>query len=408
MKLATKDFGRHWDAIARGAVEILPEEDLKKKLLRSIETDTPLRVKAGFDPTAPDLHLGHTVLLHKMRHFQELGHQVIFLIGDFTARIGDPTGRSATRPPLGPEEIEKNAKTYKEQVFKILDAGTAELRYNSEWMDKMGAADMVRLASHRTVARILERDDFEKRYKSGQDIALHEFLYPFIQGYDSVALKADVELGGQDQKFNLLMGRHLQTAYGQEQQALVMMPLLVGLDGVQKMSKSYGNSIGITESPTDMFGKVMSISDQMMVNYYELLSSVPVEEFKKLQAGMASGKLNPKEAKERLAEEIVSRYHGADAGRAAREEFNKVHAKGGVPDEIAELRVKSRAGKRRLVDLLVEGGLAESNADAKRKIKQGGVTLGGERVDDIQLELGPSGQYLVKAGKRHFSRIIFE
>ncbi|MEW6776827.1 MAG: tyrosine--tRNA ligase, partial [Bdellovibrionota bacterium] len=388
---------------------VLPEEDLKKKIRHSIETGKPLRVKAGFDPTAPDLHLGHTVLLHKLRHFQELGHQVIFLIGDFTAMIGDPSGRSATRPPLSKEEILKNAKTYQDQVFKILDKSKTEVRFNSEWMEKMSAADLVRLSSHYTVARILERDDFSKRYKAAQPISIHEFLYPLVQGYDSVALQADVELGGQDQRFNLLVGRAIQEAHGNKHpQALVMMPLLVGLDGVQKMSKSYGNSIGITEPPSDMFGKVMSVSDELMLSFYELLSSISAEEFSRVKADVKSGAMNPKAAKEKLAHEMVARYHGKDAADAAQAEFNRVHGKkGGIPDDLPVFKF-SKGEKCRIDKLLVETKTAESNSDARRKIEQGGVSLDGEKVTDAHAEIPAQGERLLKVGKRHFAKVVFE
>ncbi|MCB0220071.1 MAG: tyrosine--tRNA ligase [Chrysiogenetes bacterium] len=394
--------------MTRGAVDVIPEKDLRKKIQHAIDTDTPLRIKAGFDPTAPDLHLGHTVLLHKLRHFQEMGHQVIFLIGDYTACIGDPSGRSALRPPLTREEVEKNASTYKEQVFKILDPDETEVRYNSEWMDKMSGADMIGLASHYTVARMLERDDFSKRYAAEKPISIHEFLYPLVQGYDSVALKADVEIGGQDQRFNLLVGRNLQEAHHiKHPQALLMMPLLVGLDGVQKMSKSYGNAIGITDEPNDMFGKVMSISDELMVSYYELLSAITTEELETLKKGMASGELNPKATKETLAMEIVDRYHGEGAGAAAREHFNTVHARGGVPDDVPEMKLAAGENKR-LLDVIVEAGFAASNKEAKRKIQQGGVSIDDAKVEDIAHELPGSGEHLVKVGKRHFVKVIFE
>ncbi|MGC2425040.1 MAG: tyrosine--tRNA ligase, partial [Nitrospirota bacterium] len=318
-----KDIDLQMEIILRGAAEVISEEELKKKLQRSIETGKPLRVKAGFDPTAPDLHIGHTVLLQKMKQFQDLGHEVIFLIGDFTGMIGDPTGKSETRSPLTPEQVKANAKTYMDQVGKILDISKTTVEFNSRWMSEMSSADLVQLAGKYTVARMLERDDFQKRFREQRPISVHEFLYPLIQGYDSVALRADVELGGTDQKFNLLVGRELQKEFGQAPQALVMMPLLEGTDGVNKMSKSLNNYIGISEEPKEIFGKTMSISDEMMVRYYELLSDLPIDEIKKLQSELTHGQRHPMDAKKALAEELVDRYHGKGAGKKAREEFEK-------------------------------------------------------------------------------------
>ena len=385
-------------AIKRGVSELIDENELRKKIARG----KPLRIKVGFDPTAPDLHLGHTVLMHKMRHFQELGHQVIFLIGDFTARIGDPSGRSETRPPLTEDQVMANAETYKKQVFKILDPQKTEIAFNSKWLNAMGAADFIRLASSYTVARMMERDDFEKRFREQRPIAIHEFLYPLCQGYDSVALHADVELGGNDQKFNLLMGRTLQAHYGQESQCILTMPLLEGTDGVRKMSKSYGNYVGIDEEPGQIFGKIMGISDELMWRYYELLSSKSLEDIAKLKTAVRDGKAHPKAAKEELAHEIVSRYHSAAAADAARQGFNAVFADGGVPADTPEYSCTS--GEDSAPPAFLEAaGLVKSRGEAKRLMKEGALSLDGERHDDAAPL--PPGSYVVKLGKKRFLRL---
>jgi tyrosyl-tRNA synthetase len=386
--------------LRRGAVEVLLEKDLGAKLARG----RPLRVKAGFDPTAPDLHLGHTVLINKLRQFQEHGHHVMFLIGDFTGMIGDPTGKNVTRKPLTREAVAANAQTYKEQIFKILDAERTEIVFNSTWMDKMSAADLIGLAARQTVARMLERDDFHKRYTGGQPIAIHEFLYPLVQGYDSVAMKADVELGGTDQKFNLLMGRQLQAEYGQEPQVVITMPLLEGLDGVQKMSKSLGNYIGITDAPGEMFGKVMSISDTLMWRYYELLSFRPLSEIERLKSAVQEG-ANPRDFKIELAVELVARFHGAAAGEQAREEFFRRFRDGGLPDEVEEVAVPTRDGKAPIAYVLKEAGLVPSTSEAIRQLGQNAVRVDGERVTDKAVNLDAGGTYLVQVGKRRVARV---
>jgi len=381
--------------LSRGTLEILPAGSLEKKLKLAAKENRPLRIKAGFDPTAPDLHLGHTVLLEKLRQFQQCGHQVVFLIGDFTGMIGDPTGKSATRPPLTLEEVAANAETYKQQVFKVLDESKTEVRFNSEWLGKMGAADLIQIAGKATVARMLERDDFEKRYKGGQSIAIHEFLYPLVQGYDSVALDADVELGGNDQKFNLLMGRQLQQAYDKPAQVILTMPLLEGLDGVNKMSKSLNNYVGIQEPAREQFGKIMSASDDLMIRYYELLTDVDLE---------AIESMHPMEAKKQLASLIVSRFHGEDAGKEARSGFENQFAKKEVPDDIPELSMATEDGGVWIVKALSEGGLTASNGEAMRMIKQGAVSVDGEKIYDKDLKLN-TGSYLLKVGKRKFLQL---
>jgi tyrosyl-tRNA synthetase len=386
--------------IRRGAEEILLEEDLRRKLGEG----RPLRVKAGFDPTAPDLHVGHTVLINKMRQFQDLGHEVIFLIGDFTGMIGDPTGKSNTRPPLTREQIIDNAGTYEQQIFKILDPERTLVMFNSSWMGAMSAADLIGLAAKHTVARMLERDDFNKRYRSGQPIAVHEFLYPLVQGYDSVAMQADVELGGTDQKFNLLVGRQLQQAYGQSPQVVLTMPLLEGLDGVQKMSKSLGNYIGITEPASEMFGKVMSVSDDLMWRYYELLSFLPSLEIANLRQAVAGGR-NPRDVKLDLAEEIAARFHGEEAGRLAREQFLARFQQGAMPDDMPDVAIESGGEPVRLTRLLKEAGLTASTSESTRMIRQGAVRLDGERVADGALELEPGAIVVCQVGKRRFARV---
>lgn len=384
--------------LKRGVVDIVSEEELVAKL----KEGRPLKIKAGFDPTAPDIHLGHTVLLQKMRQFQELGHEVIFLIGDFTGMIGDPSGKNTTRPPLTREEVQVNAQTYQDQVFKVLDPDKTTIAFNSQWMDSMTVTDFIKVASHQTVARMLERDDFKKRFGSQQAISIHEFLYPFVQGYDSVALQADVELGGTDQIFNLLMGRDLQKAYGLKPQVVMTMPLLEGLDGVQKMSKSYHNYIGVDEAPGEMFGKVMSISDDLMWRYYELLSGCSLDEIEELHVSVNEGRLHPMEAKMNLAQELVARFHTVGDGDEARAGFAKVFQKGSVPDDMPECELSLE--KPWICAVIKEAGLTASTSDARRMIKQGAVRIDGEKLDDERLELAP-GSYVIQVGKRRFGRV---
>ncbi len=388
--------------IKRGTEEIIVESELKEKLKKSLETGIPLRIKAGFDPTAPDLHLGHTVLMQKLKHFQDLGHHVIFLIGDFTGMIGDPTGKSETRKALTKEQVLENAETYKTQVFKILDPEKTEVAFNSSWMEKMTSNDMIKLASSYTVARMLERDDFSKRYSSGKPISIHEFLYPLVQGYDSVALKSDVELGGTDQKFNLLVGRDLQRQAGMSPQIAITMPILEGLDGVQKMSKSLNNYVGITESPKEMFGKIMSVSDELMFRYYLLLSDLSESEINKMKKDIEEGKLHPMEAKKQLASEIVARFHGKEAGRKAREEFEQIFSKRDLPDNMPEFVYENNTP---LVKIMKEIGFAQSNTEAKRLIQQGGVSLNNEKVSSINCSV-EKGEFVLKVGKRKFAKLI--
>lgn len=382
--------------IKRGADELLIEAELVEKL----KTGRPLRVKAGFDPTAPDLHLGHTVLINKLRHFQELGHHVMFLIGDFTGMIGDPTGKNATRPPLSREQILANASTYREQVFKILDPGRTEVCFNSTWFEPLGAAGMIKLAAQHTVARMLERDDFSKRYANGQPIAIHEFLYPLCQGYDSVAMKSDVELGGTDQKFNLLVGRELQKHYGQSPQCVLMMPLLEGLDGVSKMSKSLGNYVGIAEAPKDIFGKLMSVSDNLMWRYYDLLSFRGNEEIGKLKREVAEGR-NPRDIKVMLAQEIVTRFHTQKDADAALADWELRFQKGALPDEMPELTVAAGG----IAQVLKQAQLVASTSEALRMIDGGGVRLNGEKVSERGLELQAGSTIVLQVGKRKFARV---
>lgn len=395
---------KQFEIIKRGSVEIILEEDLKRKLEKAYKEGRPLRVKAGFDPTAPDIHLGHTVLLEKMRQFQELGHEVIFLIGDFTGMIGDPSGKTETRKPLTREEVLKNAETYKEQVFKILDPEKTVIRFNSEWFGSMSALDMCRLAGAETVARMLEREDFKKRFTEGRPITILEFLYPLLQAYDSVYLKADVELGGTDQKFNLLMGRQLMKMYGMEEQIVIMMPLLEGLDGVQKMSKSLGNYIGINEPPDEMFGKIMSINDTLMLKYYELLSHISIEDLNELKIKIREGKINPRDAKESLAFEIVSRYHGKEYAEKARENFIRVFRKKETPDEVETFEVKEEKEGLWLPKILKERGILKSTSEAIRLIKQGGIRINEEQITNPDIKL-TAGEYIVKIGKKRFIKI---
>jgi len=394
------------ELIERGTVDCISREELVKKLKKSIETGKPLKVKAGFDPTAPDLHLGHTVLLQKLKHFQDLGHEIFFLIGDFTGMIGDPTGKSVTRKALTAEQVAENAESYKSQVFKILDPEKTRVVFNSTWLSKLDSYDMIKLASELTVARMLERDDFKKRFESGKPISIHEFLYPLIQGYDSVAMEADVELGGTDQRFNLLMGRDLQRSRGQEPQIVITMPLLEGLDGVNKMSKSLGNYIGITESADNVYGKVLSISDELMFRYYELLSDMSNSAIKELKAKISSGALHPKEVKKLLARELTGRFHSHEAAIAAEESFEKVFTKGGVPDDIPEI-TSSASEEIWLPQLLVEAGLVKSTSDGRRMIKQNAVSIDGEKITDINSVVQPHGELLLKVGKRRFCKVNF-
>ncbi len=382
--------------LSRGALEILPAGGLEAKLKQAESEGRPLRVKAGFDPTAPDLHLGHTVLLEKLRQFQRCGHQVVFLIGDFTGTIGDPTGKNETRPPLTRDEVLLNAESYKAQVFKILDPEQTEVRFNSEWLGELTAADLIRIAGKSTVARMLERDDFEKRYKGGQAIAIHEFLYPLVQGYDSVALDADVEIGGNDQKFNLLMGRQLQDAYGKAQQVILTMPLLEGLDGVQKMSKSLGNYVGVAEPAKEQFGKLMSISDALMFKYYELLSDADLDQVRAM---------HPMEAKKTLAASIVDRFHGEGAGKVAREGFEAQFARKQVPEDIPEMELVADDDGLWIIKALTASGLTASNGEAMRMVKQNALSVDGEKVVDKDYRLQSGGSYLIKLGKRKFVQL---
>lgn len=391
--------------ISRGVQDILPEKELGEKLKKSAREGRPLRVKAGFDPTAPDIHLGHTVLIHKMRQFQDLGHEVIFLIGDFTGMIGDPTGKSEMRKQMTEDEVAANAKTYQEQAFKILDPERTRVVFNSDWLSKMTVDEMIRLAAKQTVARMLERDDFKKRYVSEQPIGIHEFLYPLIQGYDSVMLNADIELGGTDQRFNMLVGRELQKEYGQEPQVVVMMPLLEGLDGVNKMSKSMNNYIGISDPPDEIFGKIMSISDELMVRYYELVSSKGLSEIEKLKNGLKVGSIHPMEAKKELAVEIAERYHSREDALRAREGFEKVFRDRGVPEDIEKVFLDIEGGAVWLPALLSKLGMVMSNSEGRRLIRQGAVSVDGEKVSDENHRIQKGGEYLIKAGKRRFVKV---
>ncbi len=392
------------EVIRRGSTAIISEEELVKKLTISIKENKPLRIKAGFDPTAPDIHIGHTVLIQKLKHFQDLGHHVLLLIGDFTGMIGDPTGKNETRPPLTKEDVKHNAATYTEQVFKILDPDKTEVVYNSEWMERLTPTDMISLASKYTVARMLERDDFSKRYKDGRPIAIHEFLYPLVQGYDSVVLKSDVELGGTDQLFNLLVGRDLQREMGQSPQCVLTMPLLEGTDGVQKMSKSYNNFIGISESPNEIYGKIMSISDELMLRYYELLSDVTGEEL----VSIRSKSIHPKAAKEALAGELTARFHSEADAEQAKIAFGALFKKKEVPDDIEEITVTTPDRSIWLPKAMAEADLVKSTSDGRRMITQGGVKVDGIKVTDPKATLEIGATYLLQAGKRHFRHIVLE
>jgi tyrosyl-tRNA synthetase len=390
--------------LKKGTVDVIREEDLRAKLERSAKTGKPLRVKLGLDPTAPDIHLGHTVVIRKLKAFQDLGHVVIFLIGDFTGMIGDPSGKNVTRPPLSREEINANAETYQKQMFKLLDPDKTELRFNGEWMDKFTAADFVKLTAKTTVRQILERDDFEKRMREEKPISLHELLYPLVQGYDSVALEADVELGGTDQRFNLLMGRNLQREFNQEPQVIMTTPLLEGLDGVNKMSKSLGNYIGIEEPPNEMFGKVMSISDDLMWKYYELLTDLGTDEINTLRSRCESGDENPRNVKVELAKRIISDFHSTDEAAEAEDDFNRRFVKKEVPDEIEEKQIG--AGNYKLADLIVSTGLAASKGEARRLIEQGGVKVNGEKTSNTAAEIEINGDAtLLQVGKRKFLKV---
>ena len=395
------DIKEQLEITKRGCSELLTEAEYVEKL----EQHRPLRVKAGFDPTAPDLHLGHTVLINKLRQLQDIGHHIIFLIGDFTGLIGDPTGKNATRPPLTHEQIAENAKTYQTQVFKILDPEKTEVAFNSAWMGKLTSVDMIRLAARYNVARMLERDDFGKRYKSGQQIAIHEFLYPLVQGYDSVALKADLELGGTDQKFNLLVGRELQKQYGQPSQCVLTMPLLEGLDGVNKMSKSLGNYIGITESPEQIFGKLMSISDELMWRYIELLSFESLSTIRKWKVEVEGGR-NPRDIKVRFAQEIVARFHGLAAADKALSDFEARFKEGKVPDDIEQHTISTGGEPILFYQVLKQSGLTSSTSEAMRMIEQGGVKLDGAKVSDKALKLSAGGPFVIQVGKRRFARVV--
>ncbi|MGB5686458.1 MAG: tyrosine--tRNA ligase [Candidatus Electrothrix sp.] len=393
--------------IERGCAELFSREDLEKKLKKALEKDEPLVIKAGFDPTAPDLHLGHTVLLQKLRQFQQLGHTINFLIGDFTGLIGDPTGKSETRPPLTRDDIARNAETYKQQVFKILDPAQTKVVFNSTWLGELSSYEMIHLASELTVARMLERDDFKKRFESHRPISIHEFFYPLIQGYDSVALKADVELGGTDQLFNLLMGREMQRSRGIAPQVVLTMPLLEGLDGVNKMSKSLGNYIGISESADDIFGKILSMSDELMFRYYELLSDLTLEEIALLKQDMEQGKIHPKAVKVQLAKELVARFHDQDAAEAAEKNFEQIFKRHELPDELPEKNVSVEGESIWLPKLLHEAGLVQSTSEGRRMVKQNAVSVNGDKVADVDAEISTDAEVLLKVGKRRFCKVFF-
>ncbi|MDH5524258.1 MAG: tyrosine--tRNA ligase [Desulfobulbaceae bacterium] len=395
------------ELIERGAVNVISREDLIKKLKQSEETGVPLRVKAGFDPTAPDLHLGHTVLIQKLKHFQELGHTVCFLIGDFTGMIGDPTGKSEMRKPLTVEQVKQNAETYKEQVFKILDPNKTEVSFNSTWLDGLSSHDFIKLAAQLTVARMLERDDFKKRFENERPISIHEFMYPLIQGYDSVALKADVEIGGTDQLFNLLMGRDLQRVWNQEPQVVLTMPLLEGLDGVNKMSKSLGNYIGITEPANDIYGKILSVSDELMFRYYELLSDLSTEKIGRLKSDMESGLLHPKAVKQQLARELTARFYDAQVATAAEENFERVFSQHDLPDDMPEVILAAAGEGILLPRFLLETTLVKGTGEARRMIQQNAVSLNGDKINDIDYIVETAGEVIVKIGKRRFCRVTF-
>jgi tyrosyl-tRNA synthetase len=401
-----RDVEAQLEVIRRGTEQIIPEDELVAKLERSVKTDTPLRIKQGFDPTAPDIHLGHTVTINKLRQFQDLGHEVIFLIGDFTGMIGDPSGKLESRRQMTREEVLRNAETYKEQIFKILDPQKTRIEFNSKWCQPMMFADVLELASKYTVARLLERDDFAERFRNNRPISVLEFLYPLVQGYDSVALRADVELGGTDQIFNLLVGREIQREYGQEPQVVITMPLLVGTDGVEKMSKSLGNYIGICEPAREIYGKTMSISDDLIVPYFRLLTDVPAAELERMKSRMERQEVNPRDLKMQLAREMVTRYYDRSAAMAAEREFKRIFQKQGLPDEIPQYIVPSEEQPIWIVKLLVSAGMAETNGQARRLIAQGGVKIGDEKVTDEDLELRIDGEILLKIGKKRFLKVL--
>ncbi len=399
------------EIIKRGVAELVPENELVEKLKKSVKTGQPLHIKLGLDPTAPDIHLGHTVVLQKLRQFQELGHNVTIILGDYTARIGDPTGKSETRKQLSEEDVRANAATYQDQIFKILDKSSTKVVFNSQWLAPLTFADVIGLAAKYTVARMLERDDFNKRFHSELPISIHEFFYPLMQGYDSVALKADVELGGTDQKFNLLMGRHLQKEYGQEPQVALMMPILEGLDGVQKMGKSLGNYIGITEAPREMYGKTMSIADELMIRYFELVTPVAMDEISRIRTGLEEGALHPRDVKMRLAGEIVTIYHGEEAAAKAEEEFKNIFQKKELPDEVPDYVLDSNQLEDGLIwlpKLLTLAGLVSGTSEGKRMVKQGAVRINDERVNDPELRFMPEDGSIIKAGKRKFARVVLK
>lgn len=407
--MLVEDLDKQLEVIKRGAAEIVPENELVEKVKKSIAQKKPLHIKLGLDPTAPDIHLGHTVVLQKLRQFQELGHKVTIILGDYTARIGDPTGKSETRKQLTEAEVKENAKTYQEQIFKILDADKTEVVFNSQWLAPLTFADIINLSAKYTVARMLERDDFAKRFQGELPISIHEFFYPLMQGYDSVALEADIELGGTDQKFNLLMGRHLQKEYGQEPQIALMMPILEGLDGVQKMSKSLGNYIGITESPREMYGKTMSIADELMIRYFELVTPVPLEEIRDIEQGLKEGSLHPRDAKMRLAREIVTMYHSKESAEASEIEFKNIFQKKDLPDEIPEYKLENgelENGEIWLPRLMVLAGLVKSSSEGKRLVAQGGVRIDDEKISDPAANIRPVSGMIIKAGKRKFIKIV--
>lgn len=403
-----REVERQLDIIRRGVVEIVPEEELKAKIAGSVATGKPLRIKLGLDPSAPDIHVGHTVVLHKLRQFQQLGHEVILLIGDFTGRIGDPTGKSETRKQLSEEDVKRNAETYQKQIYKILDPARTQVRYNSDWLAPLTFADVVSLSAKVTVARMLERDDFTKRYQSGQPISIHEFFYPLMQGYDSVALEADVELGGTDQKFNLLMGRTLQKEYGKETQVAIMTPIIEGLDGVQKMSKSLGNYIGIDEEPNEIYGKAMSIPDELMLKYYELATDIESDELAALREGLASGAIHPRDAKMRLARTFVRMFHGEEAGEAAERHFVTVFQQRALPTDLEEAPLAAAEledGAIRIVRLLTALGLQSSGSEARRSVQQGAVRLNEEKITDPNADVRPADGDVLQVGKRKIVRI---
>jgi tyrosyl-tRNA synthetase len=404
-------FEEEMKMIKKGVAEIITEEELKKKLEQSKNKKKPLRIKLGLDPTAPDIHLGHTVVLRKLKQFQDMGHQVVLVIGDFTGMIGDPTGKSATRKQLTKEEVKENAKTYEKQVFKILDPGKTEIRFNSEWLSKMNFEDIIKLSSKYTVARMLERDDFHKRFIENLPISIHEFFYPLMQGYDSVALNADIEFGGTDQKFNILMGRMLQREYGQESQVAIFMPILEGLDGVKKMSKSLGNYIGINESPDEMYGKTMSIPDELMLRYYELTTDLSPDQIDKIREGLKNGSMHPRDVKMMLAREIVKLYHGDEAALKAEENFKKIFQKRELPQDIKEVVIDSKELNEEgiwIVKLLSVADLAPTNSEAKRLIEQGAVKLNDERINNPTLNVMIKNGYILQAGKRKFAKILLK